>query len=193
MIQLPQSVLATRCASLSVAYRSRTKRPHPCSYTSVKLPTEALTADPATVARWRKRPPLGAVAEQERQPLWWLAVGASPLRILFAALVERIAPADALSDLCLPSHTFLHHGVCKQVGPQEVWPCVVEVRSASHRLTFVWHDGSAQVERSRTALELVLRDAGAEPDVLLLESAAWHWKLPLEQRVALGQPHPRHA
>ena len=136
--------------------------------------------------------------EQRQRPAfangrhWVLAVGSSPLRITFAAMAERVFGLSHVQPRshCMPSFDFLHHGACMQVGGSGAFPCMVDVTApnSTHRLTFVWYDGISDKSTKRTQQLLAHLLTNVElPDVLWLESGAWQWSLPVQERVDVAQ------
>lgn len=77
-----------------------------------------------------------------------------------------------------------------QVGGSGAFPCMVDVTApnSTHRLTFVWYDGISDksIKRTQQLLAHVLTNVEL-PDVLWLESGAWQWSLPVQERVDVAQ------
>ena len=65
---------------------------------------------------WWLRPNLSVAVLEKRkravlhpQPLWWVAMGSSPLRIIFAALVDRELGFTRMHAYCMPNYQFCMH------------------------------------------------------------------------------------
>ena len=90
---------------------------------------------------WWLRPNLSVAVLEKRkravlhpQPLWWVAMGSSPLRIIFAALVDRELGFTRMHAYCMPSYQFLSHGACRQAGggSPTAFPCVLDISGGRH-------------------------------------------------------------
>lgn len=119
---------------------------------------------------------------------WVLAVGSSPLRILYSALVERLmGPEVQAPPACMPTWRFLHAGPCMTHGASRFpHQCIVDVidQRAQWRLTFVWSFGLLN-NATAHALDLLLRTAaGRTPDILIVEAGAWSWGRNVQRRSA---------
>ena len=123
-------------------------------------------------------------------PRWLLAVGSSPLRIVFSALAELLLTKSERVKVhgCFPSWRFLHQGAC--MAQRLPAPCVLDMSVAGGgRLSFVWSFGFTTVKAGRsqlagrhhnlidTAVRRLLEDAAPRtPDLLVLNDVApYYW------------------